>query len=110
MEDDRRCRRGVQVFGAEIDAVRFEIEGEDAPVLLFAQLAGFSGRHRLHDESSDVGRRLELCFSELRGGWWIERQRELLTSLHNYPQVMSLPPDPPPAQERAGEQPLLLFE
>lgn len=68
---------------------------------LYEQLNYFSNRR--------IKTKLKMPPAQFREQW-LEQQRELLTTFHNYPQVMSLPPRPPPAPERAEEQPLLLIE
>lgn len=65
---------------------------------LYEQLNYFSNRR--------IKTKLKMAPAQFRERW-IERQRELLTPVHNYSQVMSLPPSPPPAAEPAGKQPLL---
>jgi transposase InsO family protein len=68
---------------------------------LYEQLNYFSNRR--------IKTKLKMPPAQFRERW-IDAQQKLLTALNTFPQVTSLPPRPPPAPERAGEQPLLLFE
>ena len=67
---------------------------------LYEQLNYFSNRR--------IKTKLKMAPAQFRERWLAKQ--ELLTAANSFPQVTSLPPSPPPAPERAGEQPLLLFE
>ena len=71
----RSRERRVELLLAEIDPVRLEVEREDAPVLLFFQTSGRAVGGMLcgTTEVRDVGDRLELSLSVLRGSGRGER-------------------------------------
>ncbi len=54
---------------------------------LYEQLDYFSNRR--------IKTKLKMAPAQFRERWF-QRQQELLTTSHSYPQVISLPPDPPP--------------